>query len=178
VFSDRLRDSALAEYALFVPVLAWTLVLLIRLAGESHEGHRASIPDSVVASLPLLVNSAMAVAGVAALVAIVLFVPLAGLIAAFYFFVRFQTAIEFVVIGRFGAIAALRQAWRLTRGQSARAFSNTLLQQGITISLALLVTLALPWIWLGPIVVVAFLPWITSLRVAMYFDLLSSRRSI
>jgi len=161
--------------AIALPVLAvgviWNIAVLTILAGQMCRAEALSVSRAYLNSLFGTWTALGTLLGLVLLMLMVLVLPLVGIVCALYFYVRLSVAFEASILNRSSPLAALRQAWSLTKGQFGTALVQIIPQHAAI----LLVSVTIAVLPVPPLVVVmliaATLPWLVIFRVVDYFAL-------
>ena len=170
-----LRDTEGVQFLLVLAGLYCIIALVATMAGEACQKGSISLVQAYRTSWLGFMISVAVVAGVALAIAPVLLIPLAGVIAAFYIFVRLSPAFEMALINHSNPFTALRSAWTLTKGRFWRSLLEVVLPQGYLLAIVAILAL-LPHVALDALLIVIALPAFAIFRVLVYLELLSRER--
>ncbi len=171
-----LRDIWYVEFLLGVFAVYYAIVLLTALAGEAGEKGTASLWRVYRRSWLGVITSTGVLLGIALVMAIVLIVPLLGLVAALYLFVRLSAAFDMAILEQANPLKALRRAWTLTKGRFWRVLMEAILQNAYLFALVAILALLPNAVIVAVLFIVVGLPPFAIFRVLGYLDLLNRER--
>ncbi len=170
-----LRDIWYFGFFLGAFELYYAIVLLTTLAGDGEKGS-ISLWRVYRRSWLGVITSIGTLMGIALMMAIVLFVPFLGLLAALYLFVRLSAAFEMAILEQTNPLKALRRAWTLTKGRFWRVLMEAILQNAYLFALVAILALLPNAVIVAVLFIVVGLPPFAIFRVLGYLDLLNRER--
>ena len=174
-FGHDLREVDGVFFMLVVLGLYYLIALVATMAGQACQKGRISVVQAFRKSWLGFITSFAVVAGVAFAMVLALLVPVAGVIVAFYIFVRLSLAFEIAILEHLNPLTALRRAWTLTKRRLWRSLIEVVLSNGYLLVIAAILAL-LPHVAIDALLTVVALPAFAIFRVMVYLDLLNRER--
>lgn len=163
-------DQALITYVLVGVVVAWAVVALEVCAVQVIEDGRVALRAAIARSWKAFALCVGIVVCGTVLFGMILIVPLLGLLAVLYLYVRLVVAFEESIATKRSPIEAMRGAWTLTRGHFWLALGRLVFQYAWLLALGGILAL-IPANRMAVVAVTSIaLPMLTNFRVLSYFD--------
>ena len=153
----------------------YAVVLLTIIAGEAGDNGSVSLWIAYRKSILGVATSIAVLASIALAMVVVLIIPLIGIVAALYLFVRLSVAFEIATLGQFTPLVALRRAWALTKSRFWIVLLEAILLHGALLAVTGLLAV-LPNLFTLTALAVLALPAFAIFRVLGYLDLLDRER--
>lgn len=175
IFIQDLRGVVPVTLFLGLFGVYYAIVLLTIVAGEASEMGSISLRKAYRRSVLGVATGVGALGGMALAMIIVLVVPLLGVVAALYLYLRLSPGFEIAILERLNPLQAVRRAWNLSKGRFWITLLHAVLQHGFLLALVTVLVL-LPHAAIAVAVTAAALPAFSILRVLGYLDLVNRQR--